>query len=119
MRKSKDHKLMRGSPKSVMGEPFVASNKLAYSGHQELPIAPDVITSGTPALREALSDPELRDLRVLRGSIFYPCNPRIEGTLTMPGGFSRLYQLILLRFHLTCPESILYDSYQGCGSGRP
>ena len=66
---------MRGSPKSVMGEPFVASNKLAYSGHQELPIAPDVITSGTPALREALSDPELRDLRVLRGSIFYPCNP--------------------------------------------
>jgi hypothetical protein len=72
MRKSKDHKLMRGSPKSVMGEPFVANNKLAYSGHQTLPIAPDVITSGTPALREALSDPELR---VLRGSIFYPCNP--------------------------------------------
>ena len=26
-------------------------------------------------MREALSDPEFRDLRVLRGSIFYPCNP--------------------------------------------
>ena len=79
---------MRGSPKSVMGEPFVASNKLAYSGHQELPIAPDVITSGTPALREALSDPELRDLRVLRGSIFYPCNPPARHA--SPPGIARL-----------------------------
>ena len=75
MRKSKDHKLMRGSPKSVMGEPFVANNKLAYSGHQTPPITPDGIPSGAPAVREALSDSELRDLRVLRGSIFYPCNP--------------------------------------------
>ena len=75
MRGTKVVKSIRGSINRSMGEPFVASNKLAYSGHQTLPITPDGIPSGAPALREALSDPELRDLRVLRGSIFYPCNP--------------------------------------------
>jgi hypothetical protein len=58
-----------------MGKHLMASNKLAYSGHQTLPIIPDGIPSGVPAVREALSDPQLRDLRVLRGAIFYPCNP--------------------------------------------
>ena len=58
-----------------MGKHLMASNKLAYSGHQTLPITPDGIPSGAPAVREALSDPQLRDLRVLRGSIFFPCNP--------------------------------------------
>jgi hypothetical protein len=64
--------LMQGSLNSSMGEHLVATNKLASSGHQTLPITPDGIPSGAPAVREALSDPELR---VLRGSIFYPCNP--------------------------------------------
>ena len=68
--------LMQGSLISSMGEHLMANNKLAYSGHQTLPITPDGIPSGAPAVREALSDPELRDLRVLRGSIFYPCVPR-------------------------------------------
>ena len=66
--------LMQGSLNSSMGEHLMASNKLAYSGHQTPPITPDGIPSGAPAVREALSDPELRGLRVLRGSIFYPCN---------------------------------------------
>ena len=92
MRGTKVVKSIRGSINRSMREPFVASNKLAYSGHQELPIAPDVITSGTPALREALSDPELRDLRVLRGSIFYPCNPpaRHHARHASPPGIARL-----------------------------
>ena len=68
-------KLMQRSLNSLMGEHLLANNKLAYSGHQTPPITPDGIPSGAPAVREALSDPELRDLRVLRGSIFYPCNP--------------------------------------------
>ena len=66
--------LMQGSLNSSMGEHLMANNKLAYSGHQTLPITPDGIPSGAPAVREALSDPELRDLRV-RGSIFYRCHP--------------------------------------------
>jgi hypothetical protein len=37
---------------------------------------------------------------------------------TMPSGFSGLFQLTLLRSHLICPESLLCDSYQGCGSGQ-
>ena len=56
---------------SSMGEHLVANNKLAYSGHQTRPITPDVITSGAPAVREALSDFQLRALRALRGSIFF------------------------------------------------
>jgi hypothetical protein len=83
---------MQGSLESSMGEPFVASNKLAYSGHQELPITPDGIPSGAPAVREALSDPELRDLRVLRGSIFYPCNPPARHRELRRGGRVRSAQ---------------------------
>ncbi len=66
---------MRGSPKSVMGEPFVASNKLAYSGHQELPISPDLIKSGQPARGLLLGD--LDSPRSLRSLWFsnYPWNP--------------------------------------------
>ena len=63
-----------------MGKHLVASNKLAYSGHQTLPITPDGIPSGTPAVREAISDPQLRDLRALPGSIFYPCNACVPPT---------------------------------------
>ena len=66
--------LMQGSLNSSMGEHLTANNKLAYFGRQTLPITPDGIPSGAPALREAVSDPELRDLRVLRGFIFYPRN---------------------------------------------
>ena len=69
---------MRGSPKSVMGEPFVASNKLAYSGHQELPISPDLIKTGQPARGLLLGDLDSpRSLRSLRSLWFshYPCNP--------------------------------------------
>jgi len=50
---------MRGSLDGTMGEPLMASNKLAYSGHRELPIDPDVITSGQPACGLLLSDPPL------------------------------------------------------------
>jgi len=75
MRETKVAELIQGSLDSSMGEHLVATNKLASFGHQTLPITPDRIPSGAPAVREALSDPELRDLRVLRGSIFYPCNP--------------------------------------------
>jgi hypothetical protein len=64
--------LMQGSLDSSMGKHLVANNKLASSGHQTLPITPDGVPSGAPALREALSDSELR---ALRGSIFCPCNP--------------------------------------------
>ena len=74
IRETRVIELMQGSLNSSMGEHLVANNKLAYSGHQTLPITPDGIPSGAPAVREALSDPELRGLRVLRGSIFYPCN---------------------------------------------
>ena len=75
IRDTKVVQLMQGSLNSSMGEHLMANNKLAYSGHQTLPITPDGIPSGAPAVREALSDPQLRDLRVLRNSIFYPCNP--------------------------------------------
>ena len=68
-------KFMQGSLNSSMGEHLVANNKLAYSGHQTPPITPDGTPSGAPAVREAVSDHQLRDLRVLRGFIFYPCNP--------------------------------------------
>ena len=70
--------LMQGSLNSSMGEHLMANNKLAYFGRQTLPITPDGIPSGAPAVREALSDPELR---VLRGSIFYPCNPCVPPQL--------------------------------------
>ena len=60
--------LMKRSLNSSMGEHLVANNKLAYSGHQMPPITPDGVPSGAPAVREALSDP---DLRVLRVSIFF------------------------------------------------
>ena len=66
---------MQGSLNSSMGEHLVANNKLAYSGHQTPPITPDGLPSGAPAAREALSDLQLCDLRVLRGSIFNTCNP--------------------------------------------
>jgi hypothetical protein len=68
MRETREAESMGGSINSTMGEPLVASNKRAYSGHQELPIAPDVITSGVHALRGLLSDPPLGDLRVLSES---------------------------------------------------
>ena len=58
----------------------MANNKLACSGHQMLPITPDGIPSEAPAVREALNDPHLRDLRVLRGSIFCPWNPWLNKT---------------------------------------
>ena len=32
-------------------------NKLAYSGHRELPTCPDALASGLPALRVSESDP--------------------------------------------------------------
>ena len=66
--------LMEGSLNSAMGESQMASNKPAYCGHRELPIAPDGIPSGTPAAREASSDPDsLRSLHVLWFSK-YPCD---------------------------------------------
>ncbi len=34
-----------------MGEHLMVNNKLAYSGHQTLPITPDGIPSGAPAVR--------------------------------------------------------------------
>jgi hypothetical protein len=61
---------MRGSLNSAMDEPLMAIISELITGHQELTFAPDGIPSGTPAAREALSDLELRDLRVLRGFIF-------------------------------------------------
>jgi len=60
---------MRGSLNSTMGEPLVASNKLAYFGHRELPIDPDVITSGQPARGLLSSDPTLGDIRGLSRSL--------------------------------------------------
>ena len=63
--------LTQGSLKSSMGKHLMANNKRAYSAHHTLSITPDGIPSGAPALREALSDRELR----VRSSIFYPCNP--------------------------------------------
>jgi hypothetical protein len=75
MRQTRIAESMEGSLNSSMGEPLMANNKLAYSGRQELSIAPDGISSGTPATREALSDPD--SLRSLRALWFnkYPCNP--------------------------------------------
>jgi hypothetical protein len=58
MIKLKEGESMRGSPQSKMGELLVASNKLAYSGHQELPISPDL--AGTHAVRGLLCDPPLK-----------------------------------------------------------
>ena len=72
MRKANEAESMRGSLNSTMGEPLVARNKQAYSGHRELPIALDAVASGAYARRRLLSDPHLRGLR---GSIFYPCDP--------------------------------------------
>jgi len=90
IRETRAVKLTQGSLNSSMGEHLVANNKLAYSGHQTPPITPDGIPSGAPAVREALSDPELRDLRVLRGSIFYPCNPRVPQSGTRAEKFKSL-----------------------------
>ena len=72
MRKVNEAESMRGSLNSTMGEPLVARNKQAYSGHRELPIALDAVASGAYAQRRLLSDFHLRGVR---GSIFYPCNP--------------------------------------------
>jgi hypothetical protein len=69
MRKSNEAVSMRGSLNSTMGEPLVARNKQAYSGHRELPIALDAVASEAYAQRRLLSEFQLR------GSIFYPCNP--------------------------------------------
>jgi hypothetical protein len=69
--------LTQGSLKSSMDEHLMASNKQAYPAHQMLPITPDGVPSGAPALREALSDAELHGLR---GSIIYLCNPCQENT---------------------------------------
>jgi len=67
MTEAKEYESMRGSLNSRMGEPLVASNKQAYSGHRALPISPDVITSGQPARGLLLSDPTLSDfLRLIR-----------------------------------------------------
>ena len=42
----------------------------------------------------SLSDPELRDLRVLRGSIFFPCNPCVPPTVgPVPNKFFSLWSL--------------------------
>ena len=74
IRETRAVELTQGSLTSSMGEHLVANNKRAYSDHQMLPITPDGIPSGAPAVREALSDAELRGLR---GSIFYPYNPYV------------------------------------------
>ena len=63
MKQVKEAESIRGSLNSAMGEPLVASNKLAYSGHRELPISPDVITSGQPARGLLLSDLNFGDIR--------------------------------------------------------
>ena len=65
MRQPREPELMGESLNSMMGEPLVANNKLAYSGHGELPIDPDVITSGQPACGVLLSDPPLCGRREL------------------------------------------------------
>ena len=67
-----------------MGEHLVANNKLAYFCHQTPPITPDGIPSGAPAVREALSDPQLRDLRALRGSIFFRVIRAFRGAEPVP-----------------------------------
>ena len=67
IRETRVVELTQGSPKSSMDEHLMANNKQAYSAHQTLPITPDGIPSGAPALREALSDPQLSDIRILRG----------------------------------------------------
>jgi len=59
MRQTSEPESMRGLLDSTMGEPLMASNKLAYSGHRELPISPDVITSGQPARGLLSSDPTI------------------------------------------------------------
>ena len=96
MRETMVVELMQGSLESSMGEHLVASNKLAYFGHQTPPITPDGIPSGAPATREPLSDLQLRALRVLRGSIFFPCNPCVPPTVgPVPNKFFSLWSLCL------------------------
>jgi hypothetical protein len=90
MRKTNAAELMQGSLESSMGEHLMANNKLAYWGHQELPITPDGIPSGSPALREALSDPELRDLRALRGVL------KRSSTLRTYSAFSLIKEYLLV-----------------------
>ena len=63
MRQTTEPESMRGSLNSTMGEPLVPSNKLTYCGHRELPISPDVITSGQPACGLLLSDATPGDIR--------------------------------------------------------
>ena len=45
IRAKKVAELTQGSTKSTMGEPLMASNKLAYSGHQELTTGSDAVAS--------------------------------------------------------------------------
>ena len=71
-RETKVIELMQRSLNSLMGEHLMANNKPASSGHHTLPITPDGTPSEVPAMREALSDPELRGLRRLRRSLRLP-----------------------------------------------
>jgi hypothetical protein len=72
MRETREPESMGGSLNSTMGEPLMASNKRAYFGHRELPIDPDVITSGKPGCGLLLSDPPLcghREFSEFNGSL--------------------------------------------------
>ena len=81
IKEKKVAELTQGSTKSTMGEPLMASNKLAYSGHQELPISPDAFTSGQPGRGLLLGN--LDPLRSLRSLWFseHPCNPCVPPQL--------------------------------------
>ena len=81
MRETMVVELMQGSLESSMGEHLTANNKLAYSGHQTLPISPDLIKSGQPARGLLLGD--LDSPRSLRSLWFsnYPCNPCVPPQL--------------------------------------
>jgi len=107
IRAKKVAELTQGSTKSTMGEPWMASNKLAYSGHQELPISTDVFTSGQPARGLLLGDLDL--LRSLRSLWFitYPCNPCVPSTAgPVPNKYFSLWSLCL-RGSMTRPKKTL------------
>ena len=87
IRAKKVAKLTQGSTKSTMGEPLIASNKLAYPAHQEIPISPDVFTSGQPARGLLLGD--LDPLRSL-WFIEYPCDPCVWQSQTRARNFFSL-----------------------------